>query len=69
MDNRITIRLLPRELKALRHITQAFAEHRNLAAMLGLGAEDIAMAKDALMHLPVLVPGADTDNQQPATNN
>lgn len=51
-DTRITIRLLPRELKALRHIVEAFA-----------------LATTSLMHLPVLVPAADTDNQQPTTSN
>lgn len=68
-DPRITIRLTPRQLRALRAVVQAFAEHHSIVQMLGLGAEEITLAKDSLMHLPVLVPAAATDNQQPATNN
>lgn len=68
-DNRINIRLTPRQLRALRAVVSAFADSPRIAAMLGLGSEEITIAKDSLMQLPVLIPDAATDNQQPATNN
>lgn len=68
-DNRITIRLTPREIRALRAIVEAFDTHPNIAAHLGIGREQCIMAADLLTRLPVFVPQAATDNHQPATNN
>lgn len=55
-DPRITIRWRPRQIKAVRRIVQAFHDTPNVAALLGLGCEDLEMAAEALSTLPLIAP-------------
>jgi len=55
-DDRITIRLTPRQLRAHRRIIEAFHQCPNIAALLGLRSEELEVAATLLERLPLIVP-------------
>ena len=71
-DTRITIRLTPRQTKAMRRILAGFLRlsqnSPNLPGMIGVGSEEVEICETLLMHFPVIGP-AYTDHHAELTTD
>ena len=55
-DNRILIRLQPRQIRRIHRILRALVERRGHACLLGLTKDDVEAARDLMERIPGIEP-------------